>query len=75
MGRIRTKDVKDLARNMYDVYPEKFSGDFEENKENVKELGVLSGKSKRYRNRVTGYLVRIARIAERKKETTDDVVR
>lgn len=60
MGRIRTKDVKDLARDIYEAYGEKFSGDFEANKASLNELKIVEGRSKRFRNRVAGYVVRVA---------------
>jgi len=60
MGRIRTKDIKDTAKAAYEAYPERFGDNFEENKQKLKELGVLSEKSKRHRNRIAGYIVRVA---------------
>jgi len=65
MGRIRTKDIKVLSKDLYDIYPDNFSTDFEQNKKIVDEMGILKEKSKRYRNRVAGYVVRIARKAKR----------
>jgi len=61
MGRIRTKDVKDIAKDFFNAYPGKFSKDFNENKEKLKDLGTLRSKSKHYRNCVAGYLVRVVR--------------
>jgi ribosomal protein S17E len=61
MGRIRTKDIKDLAVSLHDIYPEKFAGDFAANKGSLNELKIVEGKSKRFRNRVAGYTVRLAR--------------
>lgn len=63
MGRIRTKDIKDLARDLHEVYGERFSPDFEQNKSVMGELKIVEGKSKRFRNRVAGYIVRLARQA------------
>lgn len=60
MGRIRTKDVKDLARDLHEAYPDRFSPDFDQNKQVIGELKIVEGKSKRFRNRVAGYIVRIA---------------
>jgi ribosomal protein S17E len=61
MGRIRTKDIKDLATDLAEAYPESLKGDFAANKEAINETKLLAGKSKRFRNRVTGYTVRLAR--------------
>ena len=61
MGRIRTKDIKDLATELFENYPERFSGDFEANKKSLNDMGLVASKSKRFKNRVTGYTVRLAR--------------
>lgn len=63
MGRIRTKDVKDLARDLYAAHTDSFSQDFEQNKAAIGELKIAEGKSKRFRNRVAGYIVCLARQA------------
>ncbi|MEM7813552.1 MAG: 30S ribosomal protein S17e [Candidatus Aenigmatarchaeota archaeon] len=63
MGRIRTKDIKSLSRDLYSVHADSFSQDFEQNKSAIKELGMMEGRSKRFRNRVAGYIVRLARQA------------
>ncbi|MFH0837015.1 MAG: 30S ribosomal protein S17e [Candidatus Aenigmatarchaeota archaeon] len=59
MGRIRGKDIKVVSFDLYDAYPEKFSGDFEQNKKSVDEFKLFDSKKKR--NRVAGYIVRVAR--------------
>lgn len=59
MGRIRGKDIKGVAFDVYDAYPEKFNEDFEHNKKGLDELDILDKKKKR--NRVAGYLVRVVR--------------
>ncbi len=67
MGRIRTKDIKDLSRSLQDVYPDRFSPDFEENKKVIADLNIMPHKSKRFRNKVAGYVVRLSRqVAEGK---------
>jgi ribosomal protein S17E len=60
MGQIRTKDIKDLARDLYAAYPDKLSIDFENNKSVINDLNIMEGKSKIFRNRVAGYVVRLA---------------
>jgi small subunit ribosomal protein S17e len=57
MGKIRTTMIKGLAREFIVKYPNKFTTSFEENKQLLKELGVFP--SKRNRNKVAGYIVRI----------------
>jgi small subunit ribosomal protein S17e len=53
MGRIRTTSIKRAAIELLQKYPEKFSGDFEQNK---KVVGQLLQISKRERNRIAGYI-------------------
>ncbi len=57
MGRVRQTYIKRLARNLVDSDPERFSDDFEQNKEELKETEEFE--SKRLRNRVAGYIVRV----------------
>jgi len=57
MGRVRQTYVKRLAKNLVDADEERFSEDFDENKEALKETEEF--KSKRLRNRVSGYIVRV----------------
>lgn len=58
MGRIRTRDIKQAAAQLRETYPEKFSNDFETNKQALDELNVAV--SKRMRNKVAGYITRLA---------------
>ena len=62
MGRIRTADIKVLARDIKAAYPDRISGDFDENKALLAELNILSEKSKKYRNKVAGYMVRVKKM-------------
>jgi small subunit ribosomal protein S17e len=54
MGRIKTSFIKHVGKDLVEKYGEKFSTDFEKNKETVKEVVVI--KSKRLRNIVAGYI-------------------
>jgi len=58
MGRIRTADIKTLAFDLVDAYPDKFNEDFENNKAVINELKTVESKTKKYRNKVAGYVVR-----------------
>lgn len=49
--------IKGLAKEFVNKYPDRFTASFEENKQLLKELGVFP--SKRIRNQVAGYIVRI----------------
>lgn len=57
MGRVRQTYVKRLARDLVNADDEKFSEDFDENKEALKDTEEFN--SKRLRNRVAGYIVRV----------------
>jgi small subunit ribosomal protein S17e len=57
MGRVKTTFIKRLAQELYRKYPEKFSTEFEKNKAVVDELIAI--KSRKIRNTVAGYLVRL----------------
>ena len=63
MGRIKTSLVKRIGEKIYEQYKDKFSGDFEKNKEIVKQ--ILPIQSKKMINVITGY---ITRLAEREEE-------
>lgn len=58
MGKVRTEQVKRIARQLLDRYPSKFTSDFEKNKELVDALTNIS--STKLRNRVAGYAARLA---------------
>ena len=63
MGRIRTDAIKKVSFELIKKQGEKFTPDFEANKKAISEMKLF--KSKRVRNKVAGY---VARIAKRKKE-------
>ncbi len=58
MGKVRTEQVKRIARKLLDRYPDKFTTDFENNKKLVEALTNIS--STKLRNRVAGYTARLA---------------
>ena len=60
MGKVRTEQVKRLARELLNKYPSKFNADFENNKQLVNEYTNIS--STKLRNRVAGYTARLASI-------------
>ncbi|MFB6181051.1 MAG: 30S ribosomal protein S17e [Candidatus Nanohalobium sp.] len=57
MGRVRQTYVKRLAKDLVKADSERFSEEFEENKQELKETGEFN--SKKLRNRVAGYIVRV----------------
>jgi small subunit ribosomal protein S17e len=54
LGKVRTEHIKRLARELINRFPNKFSGDFEENKRLVATL--IPGATTRVRNQVAGYI-------------------
>ena len=54
MGKVKTEQVKRLAKELIERYPEKFSNNFEENKRAVAEL--TAGTTTRIRNQIAGYI-------------------
>lgn len=57
MGRVRPKHVKRLARDLVEEDEDRFEEDFDHNKEVLKDLDLVE--SKKLRNRVAGYIVRV----------------
>ena len=57
MGRVRPTYIKRLAKDLVEANPDKFSEDFDENKEALKDTEEFN--SKKLRNRVAGYIVRV----------------
>ncbi len=62
MGKVRPEKVKKVARELLKRYPDKFTADFENNKQ---VLGTLIKKtSTKLRNRIAGYVTRLVAIAK-----------
>ncbi len=57
LGKVRTETVKRVSRELIRRFPERFTGNFESDKEAVNQL-VLT-QSKRLRNRIAGYVTRL----------------
>jgi small subunit ribosomal protein S17e len=57
LGKVRTETVKRLSRELLRRYPDRFTGDFEADKNSVNEL--VTTPSKRLRNRIAGYVTRL----------------
>jgi small subunit ribosomal protein S17e len=54
MGRIRQKYIKRSARLLLERYPDKFTGDFEQNRNALD--GVATIGSKPLKNKIAGYI-------------------
>ena len=60
MGRVKTRKVKVLAKEIMERFPDRVSANFELNKLLVGE--VLTGQiSKKLRNQIAGYITRLVR--------------
>jgi small subunit ribosomal protein S17e len=59
MGRIRTKDIKQVSFHLVKKNPDNFSNNFEDNKEKINQLKLFE--EKKMRNKVAGYVTRIAK--------------
>jgi small subunit ribosomal protein S17e len=46
--------IKRISNELLEKYPDKFSSDFDENKEAIKQLAVV--RSKLLRNKIAGYI-------------------
>ncbi len=68
MGRVRPKFIKNLARKLLELYPDKFTTDFETNKKLVSELADIP--SKKVRNKVAGEITRLVRRMKEKEVET-----
>ena len=54
MGRVKTKDIKRLGKEIIKMKGDILAKDFETNKKILNEMGVF--KEKKMRNRVAGYI-------------------
>ena len=62
MGNVRPDHVKKIAKEMIKSYPDKFTVDFESNKQLVSSLINVS--STGLRNRIAGYITRLMVISK-----------
>jgi len=57
MGRVRTREIKNIALKILEENKDKFTDNFEENKKILNQL--YSFYSKKLRNRVCGYITKL----------------
>lgn len=57
MGKVRTEHIKRVAKELIRRFPNKFSGNFEENKRVVSML--VQGATTRVRNQIAGYITHV----------------
>ncbi len=63
MGKVKTEQIKHMAKELIARFPEKFTVNFEDNKHMVSELTV--GATTRIRNQVAGYITRTYTLNQR----------
>ena len=68
-GKVRTETIKRLAHDIYTRFSDQFNIDFDHNKQILQK--VTSTSSKHFRNRIAGYITRLA-VIELKKEQFDE---
>jgi len=66
MGKVRPSYIKSTARKLIEAYPDKFTTDFETNKNLVKELTNIE--SKKVKNRIAGYITRLMKQKKQKEK-------
>jgi len=54
LGKVKTEQVKRVAKELMTRFPDKFSSNFDENKRSVNEL--TKGATTRIRNQIAGYI-------------------
>lgn len=59
MGRIRGKWIKNIAEKLVEQFPEKFSTNFKNNKEILKEMKLIDDRV--VRNKIAGYIVTVSK--------------
>ncbi|NOZ77157.1 MAG: 30S ribosomal protein S17e [Euryarchaeota archaeon] len=59
MGRVRQKDIKRTAVELYTRHRDKFGKDFKENRDRLSEVVRVQGKF--MRNRIAGYITTLAK--------------
>jgi small subunit ribosomal protein S17e len=57
LGKVRTDTIKRISRELVRRFPDRFTGDWETDKESVNQL--VTTQSKRLRNRIAGYVTRL----------------
>jgi small subunit ribosomal protein S17e len=56
LGKVKTEQIKRVAKELMSRFPDKFSSSFDDNKRVVKELTI--GATTKVRNQIAGYITR-----------------
>lgn len=57
LGNVRTEQIKRVAKELIRRFPDRFSNDFEKNKQMVNKL--VQGATPKVRNQIAGYITHI----------------
>jgi len=68
LGKVRTEMVKRIAKDLLERHPEKFTVDYETNKQVIDQ--IVDSRSKRLRNRISGYVTGLKKAEERNRTPT-----
>ena len=71
MGKVKTEQVKKTARELIERFPERFSNNFDENKNAVSEL--TKGATTRIRNQIAGFITSSCAPEEETEAATEEV--
>ncbi|MBS7644291.1 30S ribosomal protein S17e [Candidatus Bathyarchaeota archaeon] len=63
MGCVRSEQIKRLARELIEKYPNKFSADYEANKRALAEIAIIP--SNKIRNQIAGYISHLRKIEQK----------
>lgn len=69
LGKVRTDTVKRISRELIRRFPDRFTGEFESDKEMVNDLVITP--SKRLRNRIAGYITRLKMVEAERAAATE----
>jgi small subunit ribosomal protein S17e len=72
LGKVRTDTVKRMSRELVKRFPDRFTGDFESDKQVVNDL--VTTPSKRLRNRIAGYITRLKMVEAERAAATEAAV-
>jgi len=72
VGKVKTEQIKHLAKELISRYPNKFTTNFDDNKRMVDEL--TEGATTRVRNQVAGYITRTVTLAQHSAVIEEDTL-
>lgn len=70
MGKVKTEQIKRLANELLERFPDKFSNNFDANKHAVDTL--TEGATTKVRNQVAGYITRTVALNQDDSQTETD---